>query len=68
MNTKLIDLFGLEVLIHYEYDAGDDGDYWTPPSGEEFDIQKIMLMGVDIYDIVCQINNFEQIIIDKITE
>ena len=25
---------GLMVEITYEYEAGDSGDYWTPPTGE----------------------------------
>lgn len=29
---------GLMVEIFYEYEAGDSGDYWTPPTGESVTI------------------------------
>lgn len=29
---------GLMVEITYEYEAGDSGDYWTPPTGESVTI------------------------------
>ena len=29
---------GLMVEILYEYEEGDSGDYWTPPTGERVTI------------------------------
>lgn len=29
---------GLMVEITYEYEEGDKGDYWTPPTGDRVDI------------------------------
>ena len=36
--TYIEEIEGLKVEITYEYEKGDKGDYWTPPTGDSVTI------------------------------
>lgn len=39
---------GLMVEIFYEYEEGDSGDYWTPPTGDSVTIIDWRLRDLDV--------------------
>ncbi|HAT80359.1 MAG TPA: hypothetical protein DCS17_02830 [Flavobacterium sp.] len=63
VNYKGIDI---EVLFNVEF--YDSGDYDTPPSGGEIEIEDVLHKGESIYDLVAYIKDFESDIVDLLLE
>ena len=66
MKTFNIKLFGVELEVDAEVEEPEYGDYDNPPFGGEIDIQEISHNGESIYDLVCEIPNWEQKINEEI--
>ena len=51
-----------EVLVTYDYDSGDAGDYYQPPEPESAYVTSVFYKGIDIIDCLSskQIENLEE--------
>lgn len=43
---------GVELEVEGTYNPYDAGDYWTPPSGGDFEIENVTLEGVDVFLLI----------------
>ncbi len=58
--------FGLiELLVSGDYNEGDNGDMWTPPTGGELEQVKIMYNDIDVNELLYELlpsKQYEEII------
>ncbi len=69
MRTKQdIEIFGVELEIEYHHYKGEPTTHDYQGSDEEFEIIDIKHNGGSVYDMVSEINGWEQKIYDKLKE
>ena len=67
METKIINLYSLELTVKYHYEKPSKGDYYTPPTGAYYDIQEVLHNGEDLVELFeGLIKNWEDIIIKEL--
>jgi hypothetical protein len=63
-----IEFLGIELEIEFYYYPAEHAVPGCPSYPDEYDIMAIRHKGEDIYDLVSEIKNFEEKIIDKLSE
>ena len=58
MKQHKINYMDLDLVVYGTYYKGADGDYFTPPEPESFEIEKVLIEDkVDITEMLC--NSYE---------